>query len=73
MLERKEPLRISWAAARVNAGLSQDDVARELHIGKQTLVNWEKNKSEPKISQGQELCALYGVRIDDISIPTKSN
>ena len=34
-------IRISLAAARVNAGMTQDDVAKELHVGKQTVVNWD--------------------------------
>ena len=32
-------LRISLAAARVNAGLSQDNVVKTLNVGKQTIVN----------------------------------
>ena len=44
---RKENLmgdkfQISMAAARVNAGLTQEDVARELKVGKQTVINWEQ-------------------------------
>ena len=35
-------LRISLAAARVNAGLTQAEVAKTLHISPNTLVAWEK-------------------------------
>ena len=70
---REEPLRISLAAARVNAGMSQDEVAKKLHVGKQTIVSWEKGNSEPKISQGLALCKLYGMHIDNIFMPSKSN
>ena len=34
--------KISLAAARVNAGLTQNDVANVLKVGKQTVVSWEK-------------------------------
>ena len=67
MISAERPLQITWAAARVNAGFSQDDVAHKLHIGKQTLVNWENGKSEPKISQALELSSLYKMPLDYIS------
>ena len=46
-----EKFQISLAAARVNAGLTQKDVAKALKVGKQTIVSWEKGNSEPKMSQ----------------------
>ena len=61
-----EVLKISLAAARVNAGLRQSEVAKILHISPNTLVSWEKRKSEPSISQGRALAKLYGVSLDDI-------
>lgn len=50
--------KISLAAARVNAGLTQNDVAQALKVGKQTVVSWEKGKSEPKMSQSRQLSEL---------------
>lgn len=64
---------ISLAAARVNAELTQDDVAKALRISKQTLINWEKGKSEPSITQGRMLSDLYQVPMDYIFLPIKSN
>ena len=66
-------MQISLAAARVNAGLTQDNVAKAMHISKQTLVNWEKWISEPKMSQSRELSALYKMPLDYIFLPSKSN
>ena len=37
-----DKLQISLAAARVNANLTQEDVARAMHLSKNTIVNWEK-------------------------------
>ena len=59
-----EKFQISLAAARVNAGLTQDDVAKALKVGKQTIVNWEKGKSEPRMSQSRELSDLYQIKFD---------
>lgn len=64
---------ISLAAARVNAGLTQEDVAKALKVGKQTVVNWEKGISEPKMSQSRQLSELYKMPLDYIFLPVKSN
>ena len=68
-----DKFQISLAAARVNAGLTQEDVARALKVGKQTIVSWEKGKSEPKMSQCRELSELYQMPLDYIFLPLKSN
>lgn len=61
-----EVLQISLAAARVNAGLTQEEVAREMHVSKQTIVNWEKGKVVPKPAQVHFLSALYKISSDNI-------
>lgn len=66
-------IQISLAAARVNAGFTQEEVAKRLSVGKQTIVAWEKGTSEPKISQARELSKLYDMPLDYIFLPTKSN
>ncbi len=68
-----EKLQISLAAARVNAGMTQDDVSKAMKISKNTLVNWEKGLSEPTITQGRKLSELYNMPLDNIFLPTKSN
>ena len=68
-----EKLQISLAAARVNAGLTQEDVAKEMKVSKNTIVNWEKGLSEPTVTQGRELSKLYNMSLDNIFLPTKSN
>lgn len=68
-----EKLQISLAAARVNAGLTQDDVSKNMKISKNTLVNWEKGQSEPTITQGRRLSELYKIPLDNIFLPNKSN
>ena len=65
-------LQISLAAARVNAGLTQDEVAKEMHVGKQTIVNWEKGKTSPSFATTKALSDLYKIPIDNIFLPTIS-
>ena len=65
-------LRISLTAARVNARLTQEDVAKEMHISKQTVVNWEKGKVIPRTPELQMLSRLYGIPEDHIFLPHQS-
>lgn len=68
-----EKLQISLAAARVNAGMTQEEVSKQMKISKNTLVNWEKGFSEPTITQGLRLSKLYNMPLDYIFLPSKSN
>lgn len=64
-----EKLRISLAAARVNANMTQDFVAKKLHVAKNTIVAWEKGENEPKVTQALALSELYGIPLDNIFLP----
>lgn len=67
-------IRISLAAARVNANMTQDEASKELHISKQTLVNWEKGITQPKIDQAERMSELYKMPYQNIIfLPTKTN
>lgn len=60
---------ISLAAARVNANMTQQEVADKVHKSKNTIVNWEKGKAKPDFSTLTMLSVLYNVPIDYISVP----
>ena len=64
-----EKLRISLAAARVNANMTQDDVAKKLGVAKNTIVAWEKGENEPKVTQALALSEIYGIPLDNIFLP----
>ena len=59
-------MKFSLKAARVNAGLTQDEVAKALGKSKNTIVNYEKGRSSPDIETGKALAKLYGMSVDDI-------
>lgn len=67
-----EPIRISLAAARVNAKLTQDEVAKRMKIGKRTIINWEKGIVMPSFADINLLSDIYGIPIDNIFLPEKS-
>lgn len=67
-----EKLQISLAAARVNAQMTQEDVAKKLRIGKRTIINWEKGVSIPSFADINMLSQIYGIPVDNIFLPSKS-
>ena len=67
-----EVIQISLAAARVNAKLTQEDVAKRMKIGKRTIINWEKGISVPSFSDMNMLSQIYNIPVDNIFLPEKS-
>lgn len=59
-------MKMSLAAARVNAELTQSQVCKVLKIGKNTLCSYEAYNTKPDIDKAQELASLYGCELDDI-------
>jgi len=57
-------IKISLAAARTNAGLTQMQVAEKLSVAVSTVRNWETGITTPNVTQAYALCELYGVPID---------
>jgi transcriptional regulator with XRE-family HTH domain len=57
---------ITLKAARVNANLTQMEVAERLKISKTTLTNYEKYRTIPSIAMAQKFAELYGLEVDDI-------
>ena len=64
-------LKIKLKAARVNAGLTQADVAKILNRNKQTIVNWENGVTEIKVSDLIRLSKLYEIPIEYLEVPKK--
>lgn len=64
--------KISLKAARVNADLEQKQLAEILGTSVSTIVNWEKGKSEPSLSQLREISRLSGIPMDFIFVPSQS-
>lgn len=67
-----EKLQISLAAARVNAKLTQEEVAKKMRIGKRTVINWEKGVVMPSFADLNMLANIYGIPVDNIFLPEKS-
>ena len=49
---------------RIEKGLTQKDLADQLHVTFQTVSKWEKDENEPDISTIRELAKLFGCSFD---------
>ena len=62
-------IKISIASARVNAGLTQKQLAKECGVAESTVINWEKGKSAPHIKRLPLLEKAFGIPLDYVKIP----
>lgn len=60
--------KISLAAARVNAGLTQNDVAKIIKKATQTVVNWENGRTQIDSANLAMLCSIYNISPDNIKV-----
>ncbi|MDD6194392.1 MAG: helix-turn-helix transcriptional regulator [Lachnospiraceae bacterium] len=67
-----EDIQISLAAARVNAGMTQEEVAKEMGVSKQTIINWEKGRHVPGIPEMLRISSIYNISQDYIFLPSYS-
>lgn len=62
-------IKISMAAARVNAGLKQKELAKKCKVSESTIVNWENGKSFPNARKLPLLEKAYGIPLDYVKFP----
>lgn len=67
-----DDFKISLAAARVNAGLTQSDVAEKMRVSKATIVSWEKGYTPIGVAELDYLSRLYSTPLEHILLPTNS-
>lgn len=64
--------KISLEAARVNAKLTQAEIAEKLGVSRSTVIDWEKGNREIKTAYLIAFCQITGFSIDDILLPERS-
>ena len=52
--------------ARVQSGMTQENVAEKINVSRQTISNWENEKSYPDIINVIELSNLYSISLDEL-------
>jgi transcriptional regulator with XRE-family HTH domain len=63
---------ICLAAARVNAGLTQRDVAKILKVSERTIVNWEKGTFIPNTATLNMLSQIYRIPVEGFLLGKRS-
>lgn len=59
-------MKITLAAARVNAGLTQTQAGKAIGLSASTLANYENGISYPDVLRALSLCELYKIDINNI-------
>lgn len=57
---------ITLKAARVNASMTQAQVAKALKISRNTVASYEAYRTKPDIETSEKLAKLYNLSVDDI-------
>ena len=63
---------ISLAAARVNAEMTQEEVAKMMDVDRSTVRRWEKGEKIPNYDESKKLSQIYGISLDYIFFGKKS-
>ena len=56
---------------RKEAGLSQEELAGQLHVSRQAVSKWERNESYPETEKLIRMGTLFGVTLDELLQETR--
>ena len=65
-------MKISLKALRVNSGFTIEEASKKLGIGKETLRNYENNKTSPDQKTLNKILELYQAKYDDVLFEKKN-
>lgn len=51
---------------RTKNGWSQEFVARQMEVSRQTVMNWEDGKSVPTADKAVKLARMFGVTVEEL-------
>lgn len=51
---------------RTRCGMTQEDLASELHVQRQTISNWELGKGKPDIYVLYDICKFFDITADEV-------
>lgn len=65
-------VKMTMAAARVNANLTQEQLAEMMGVSRVTINKWETGKVRMKTPYVYLFCDIAGISLDDFLLPWKS-
>ena len=66
-----EQFKITLEAARVNAGLTQAELAEKMDVSRETIRAWETGAREMKTAYFYMFCDIVGISKDHIFLPSE--
>lgn len=51
---------------RNSLGYTQDYVAKQMNVSRQTIINWEKEHTEIKAKEAAKIAKLYGTTVEKL-------
>ena len=51
---------------RQERGITQEELAEQMHVSPQSVSKWEMNQALPQIDKVLQLCELFGVSTDTL-------
>lgn len=64
--------KVTLPVARKIAGMTQIDLANAVNVSESTVINWEKGRSEPTVSQAYMIAEVVKRPLDSIIFLTAS-
>ncbi|MDY4739379.1 helix-turn-helix transcriptional regulator [Absicoccus porci] len=64
--------RMTLKAARVNAGMTQEDLAEAIGVHRQTVAKWEENPQLMSIETANKVCKVLNVKFHQIFFARES-
>lgn len=58
--------RMSMKAARIDRGMTQEELAAALNVTKKTVGSWENGKTRPTIDKIEAICSVLERSYDSI-------
>lgn len=63
---------ITLAAARVSAGLTQQELADKIGVSRTSIIKWETGQTPMKPAYFYAVCQVTGFDVNDIILPEAS-
>ena len=64
--------KIPMKAARVAAGLTQEQLAEKMEVSRSTVIGWESGEKDIKPANFYYFCKITGFDVSDVFLPSES-